>query len=166
MRATILDVIKHKTVEVGDCLEWTGYVTKDYGYPFTSICGRGILVKRLVAMRMGIDIDRFTITNTCGNKLCVNPDHIKACTRRVLAKSCAQKMNANPVGQRKRIINNRAKGKLSMEIANQIRAEVGMTKRSLAQKYGVDDNVISRILAGKSWADMTSPMSQMAAILG
>lgn len=164
-RETILDVIKHKTVEVGDCLEWTGYVTKDYGYPFTSLNGGGILVRRLVALRMGMDIKRFCITNTCGNKLCVAPEHIKMSTRKNVSMASLSKGLHSELSRQKTHIANRKKGKLTLDVANQIRAETGMSKRALGRKYGVTDDTISKVLNQETWKDMSSPFSYMAKVL-
>jgi len=61
-------------VPAGECWEWTG--TVDQGHPVADVDGRRIRVRRAVyELEHGRVKRGAAIVNTCGNALCVNPDH-------------------------------------------------------------------------------------------
>jgi hypothetical protein len=65
----------------GTCWVWTGSSCKD-GYPRHRVGGRQQLVHRLAlgAQMGGADIGRTPVHHACGNRKCVNPDHLQLVT--------------------------------------------------------------------------------------
>ena len=151
-RRTILDVIKYKTVEVDGCMNWTGYVNGKT--PSTSIGGRGMSVRGLIALRLGIDAKGKVVTNSCGNNLCVRPEHIKLMDKGKFHSYISKtKVDSQAWSRRAKLSAAvRKRSKLTAEIAAQIRAEQ-ITHKQIAEKYGVCKSTVDRIRRGESWRD-------------
>ena len=149
---TILDVIKHKTVEVGECMEWTGYVNGRT--PFTSIDGRGIPVRALVALRLGMKTGGKIVTNCCNNVLCVNPDHIKLMGKSQFHSQMGKtRIDQQAIARRMKISAAvRKRAKLTPEIVAKIRLERG-TQEEIGKIYGVCKRTIGNIQRGETWRD-------------
>lgn len=161
MRKTIIDVIKEKTIEVGDCMEWTGYV-HICGYPQTSTGGKPITVRRLLAIRLGMNPGKRVVTNSCGNRLCVAPDHLLMTTRKARSAQIFRLANQNPKFKLKRHIFTRKKSKLTYADAVAIRSIEGKTQEQIANMYGISQRAVWNILNYKSWKDdIDSPMGRM-----
>ncbi len=70
-----------RTMYVGDCVIWTGWVNAS-GYGRLMYCGSMLLAHRLAYMLVhggiepGLEIDHL-----CRNTLCVNPAHLEAVTQ-------------------------------------------------------------------------------------
>ena len=159
---TILDVIKEKTIEVGDCMEWTGYCHIYGGYPQTGSGGKPISVRRLVAIRLGMNPGKRVVTNSCGNKLCVAPHHLTMTTRKAKSAQIFKLANKNPTLKMKRHAFTRKKSKLTYADVMAIRNIEGKTQYEIAAMYGVSQRAIWNILQYKSWKeDIDSPMGRM-----
>ena len=125
-----------------ECLDWP-YGVSNRGLPYQGKHGKPILFN-LCKSRHGPSRKKGTRhfpTQTCGNKKCINPDHLKWAT----------------VGERKalRLQNGLAKsklkgGKLTAKDVLAIRKSKE-TNVSLAQKFGVHQVGISRIKHYHSW---------------
>jgi hypothetical protein len=152
MRKTILDRLQDKTVEVGDCLEWTGYVNGKT--PATSVGGTGIAVRSLIALRLGWDTQGKIVTNCCGNNLCVNPDHLKMMTKSKFHSHIAKtKVDAQALSRRMKISRAvRQRSKLTLEQANAIRNHPG-PERVIVEEFGVNKTTVSRIRNGHTWKE-------------
>lgn len=151
-RKTILDVIKEKTVEVGDCMEWTGYCNGRV--PSTSVGGRGMSVRSLVALRLGWPIDGKVVTNRCGNHLCVNPDHLRMMTKSQFHTYVTQtKIDQQALSRRMKLSKSvRQRSKLTLEQAQAIKAHPG-PHHVIAKEFGVCMATVSSIRTGKTWRD-------------
>lgn len=78
---TAIPVPKHSTFDErflalvvvdGECHRWTGYVRSN-GYLLLS----EVPVRRYALKRTGVDLpDHVNVKTTCGNPLCVNPEHL------------------------------------------------------------------------------------------
>lgn len=68
--------LERKSRQEGDCRVWFGGVHKQ-GYPLVRWNGQMKLVSRIVLEdKLGRDLERKErVKNTCGNILCINPDH-------------------------------------------------------------------------------------------
>ena len=63
-----------------ECWLWSGNMTKD-GYGRVKINGKTHLAHRLsYALNVGELVDRLVIHHKCGNKACVNPNHLAQVT--------------------------------------------------------------------------------------
>lgn len=152
MRKNILDRLHEKTVEVGECLEWTGYVNKKT--PATSIGGKGMAVRSLIAMRLGWNTEGKMVTNCCGNNLCVNPDHLKMMTKSKFHSHITKtKIDQQALSRRLKISKAvRQRSKLTLEQATAIRNHPG-PERVIVEEFGVNKSTVSNIRTGKTWKD-------------
>jgi len=149
---TILDVIKTKTIEVGDCMEWTGYINGRT--PFSSTGGKGIPVRSLVALRLGMDTKGKIVTNCCNNILCVNPAHLKLMGKSEFHSYVGKyRVDQTVLSRRIKIsVAVRKRAKLTPEIAAKIRLETG-TQEQIAKIYGVCKRTIGNIQRNETWRD-------------
>jgi len=148
----ILDIIKEKSVEVGDCMEWTGYYNKRT--PATTIAGRGMSVRSLVALRLGMQIEGKVVTNKCCNTSCVNPEHLVLMTRSQFHSHVStHRLDQTALARRIKISKAvRKRSKLTAEIAAQIRAHTGK-QDEIAAEFGVCKKTVYVIRAGITWRD-------------
>lgn len=161
MRKTIVDVIKEKTIEVGDCMEWTGYV-HICGYPQTSTGGKPITVRRLLAIRLGMNPGKRVVTNSCGNRMCVAPHHLLMTTRKARSTQIIKMANQSPKMRLMRHAASRRKSKLTYADVVDIRSIEGKTQEQIAQMYGVSQRAVWNILNYRTWKDdIDSPMGRM-----
>ncbi len=146
--------------EVGDCWIWSQAASSG-GYPIMKMRGCGcVLARRLAAQLAGHELaPRQPVETTCGEKLCVNPDHCKPSTIKAIGKK-AGKAGAWSTPQRSAKIAaaKRAKGKLTVEQAAEIRAS-SESGPVLAARYGVDKSMVNNIKRGTAWKDYSSPFA-------
>ena len=153
----ILMFITSKTVEEGDCILWTGCITSN-GHPMTRRQGNTLLVRREVfRLCCGDLIARIPIDTRCGNKNCVNPEHLCASTASNIAKKAAKRGAWTTVARSVKISNaKRTKSKLTIEQAREIRASTE-SGPVLALRYGVNRSLINGIKRGSVWKDYSNP---------
>jgi hypothetical protein len=90
------------------------------------------------------------VTTNCGNKRCINPDHLRVVSKKTVFKITDYK---NPVRSAKLSAYARAtRAKLNIEQAREIRLS-DKTHRELALEYGVNKNTIRNIKAGITWKE-------------
>jgi hypothetical protein len=153
----------------GKCWIWTGAVNQQdhpiihlrqpiYGH-------KGCLtVRRFVfLLANGVLPARRPIGCRCGEKLCVNPEHLFLSTQSRIGKLAAK--NGAWKGQDRAIkisVAKRAAGKLDIDKAREIR----MSDESgpvLAQRFGVDKSLINNIKRGNVWKDYSNPFAGLGA---
>jgi hypothetical protein len=72
-----VETLKARTIEEGDCWNWTGYLGNKV--PAVSHDGKMTSVRRLFRDLMGSSVKvGWFVLPTCGNNICVNPEHSKA----------------------------------------------------------------------------------------
>lgn len=153
-----LDDIKARCHEDGDCLVWSGR-TNAKGYPKH---GQTLLRRRVLEFTAG-ELKRSELASvTCGNPSCLNPDHIRKASKSTVA----LEVNKRADVQAKRTASNRRTArsrlaKLSIEKAREIRASSEPGK-VLAERYGVSDDLISKVRHDKAWVE-TTPFSGLFA---
>ena len=147
-------------------MEWTGYLHVNSGHPQTSNGGRPIGVRRLTAIRLGMNPGKRVVTNKCGNKLCVAPHHLIMTTRQSKSAQILRLANLNPNLQMKRHVHTRKKSKLTYADAEAIRQIEGKSQAEIAMMYGISQRSVWNILNYKTWReDISSPFGRMTMAL-
>lgn len=158
----LIDRVRQHIEEIGDCWEWTGAMQSNAPTPMINYQRKSQPVRRLIAQHMGKVITGKLVTCKCRNELCVNPDHLLVVTRKRLQEmvSKERKYTSNPVRMRKLAAKARAHGKLTTELAAEIREADG-SQREIAARYGVSQSTVSVIKRGVTWRDYSNPFAQL-----
>ena len=158
----LLERVKNKVVEVGDCWEWQGAMQTTSPVPTMNFEGKVKPVRRHLAEAMGLPVQGKLATYRCGNPLCVHPDHLMVITRKKLQQRIAKefKHHTNPLRLKKLSDKARARSKLNMELAQAIRDAEG-TQRDIAARFGITQATVSVIKRGVTWRDYTNPFTQL-----
>ena len=157
-----VDKLLARTEEVGECLEWQGYITN--GVPQVSHAGRMIGVRRLMLMLQGIEIKNTMYAScSCGNPRCVKPEHI---VRRTSQQHFAKMANMgayNPAARiAKSTMKRRQRSRMTLEMVREIRSS-DKPSQQLADELGFGRQTISRIRSGHSWKEIASPFAGLGA---
>jgi hypothetical protein len=152
-----VESLKAKTIEVGDCWEWQGYLASKR---VPQVCHGGNMhsVRRLFSDLMGLGYpEGGYIVPKCENKACVYFAHFKHYTKEKFAVFRSKRAAKSVSGNRMRSIKISAikratTAKLTQEQADAIRLSTRPSREEGAI-YGVDKTVICRIRAGKSWVN-------------
>lgn len=153
-----IESLKARTVEEGDCWNWTGYLGNKV--PAVSHDGKMTSVRRLFRDLMGNPVKKgWFVLPKCGNSVCVNPDHSKLLS----PKQFTQHMGKSAIGSLTRRMKiqaykQRTVGKLTWDKADEIRLSTEPS-REVAARYGVDKSLVCRIRAGKAWVRYNSPFA-------
>jgi len=149
-----LETLLARTVEVGDCREWQGYIANDT--PQVSHRGKMMTVRRLMFELQGKAVEGYYIAPKCSNSKCVNPDHAIARTSKAHHKVMNQNVDFNGL---LRIIKLQqvAKGrrKLTDEQVSQIRIDP-RPSRAVAAEHGVSKGLVCLIRIGKAHRAVTA----------
>lgn len=153
--------LKDRSDEVGDCWIWN-QGTSNTGYPQMKVYGCGCkLVRRLAAELAGkTPAPRQPVDTTCGEKLCVNPDHMRLTTQKAVGKRAAERGAFSTVSRAAKIsaASRAGRVKLTDEQVAEIRASSEPeTKR--APLYGVNRSYIGRIRRGQDRKDYRNPFA-------
>ena len=125
------------------CWIWEGHTVNGYGR------FRGIRAHRYAyQLHKGNLTDGLMVRHLCGNKLCVNPDHLEEGTMADNAQDGIR------LGETLRGEDN-GKAKINEDQARYIlRNPDGLTGAKLARKFGVSAATISLIRSGQRWAHL------------
>lgn len=158
----LIDHIQRFVVIDGKCWEWQGAVHSSGPTPVTRFGGKVVMVRRELAVAAGMPLEGRVTTTKCGNPLCVNPAHVTTATRRELSLQAAatHKRHASPLTRKKIADRGRARSKLTLEQAQEIREATG-SQREIAARYGVDQKTVWLIKQGRAWIDYSNPFSQL-----
>lgn len=130
------------------CWEWTGGLST-YGYGKISRSDRG-RVEHLTAHRVSWELhfgpvpDGQLVCHRCDNRRCVRPDHLFLGTPADNSRDMAQK-GRSLQGERHH------KAKLTPAAVQAIRSADATPNAELAARYGVSDQTIRAVRAGKAW---------------
>lgn len=95
------------------------------------------------------------VVATCGNKRCINPDHLRLHSRSSVLRASHEQYK-DPIRSAKISAYARAnKAKLTLEQAREIRVS-DKTQRELAIEYGVNKATIGSIKSGRTWKETGS----------
>lgn len=158
--AYIVDRIRARCEECGDCLLWTGYCFRNIT-PMINFSKKPTGVRRLMYIAAkGPVHPGWEVVGTCESVKCVNPDHMKQVSTADRRREVAGKRTGRlPVAAVQKI--REKSGKLTMERARLIRSSEEPTA-VLAERYGVSCALIGYVRRGISWAE-PSPWSGLGA---
>lgn len=161
----LIERIRARCNEVGECWEWTGCLQACKTTPQINYKGRPQPVRRLLATELGLAVTNRVATVRCMNRLCVNPDHIQTLTRKVMQARVAKAHPAvmSPSRMMRIALKARATSKLTADQVRQIRQllDEGVLQRVIAEQFGVSQNLISRIKREVIWRDYSNPYLQL-----
>lgn len=122
------------------CWLWAGNLNPR-GYPRMTWDGVPQLAHKVVyEQTFGVLDDGLVVTQKCGNRACVNPDHLVAGTRSEMLQE--RKKHAPPPAHAK------LAGKVHM-VKEKLAA--GVPVKDVAQEMNVSSSTISQVLSGDSW---------------
>jgi hypothetical protein len=149
-----IDALLARSEEYGECLIWTGTVSNNGHAIYKPTGGACTLVRRAVyKMNGGYLAPRQPIDCRCGEKLCINPDHLFASSiAKIAQKAAALGSFSRPIRCAKIAASKQKAGKITMEQAKEIRgsSEVGHV---LADRYGIDKSLVNKIKKGTAWKE-------------
>lgn len=120
----------------GDCYTWIGN-TDDAGVAIKQFAGKSMPARRWMWMQLfGPIPDGLIVANTCGNKACVNPHHLRACFQ-----AEANREAVNTLLLPADVAEIRAARKSGLNSAG-----------VLAEKYGVSKRAIYDVCARRTWS--------------
>lgn len=156
-----LETLQARTIEEGDCWLWQGYSQNNtpqvVAYPDGQ--KKMVSVRRLLReLATGRPQPDGHYGNTCGNPLCVNPDH-------TIWKSDAAHMRYMA---KKRVVSNVTASKLrkyrvdsgQAKLCESKAQEIRLSQESgqvLADRFGVSRSWINKIRKGAAWRVLSSP---------
>lgn len=142
-----------RTIQVGDCIEWTGHINHS-GYGSVWHNGKNRDVHRVSCeLHHGPIPAGFHVMHTCDNRRCINPDHIRAATRKENMTDMFRKNR-----QRFSSGSNHHAAKLSNEAAAQIRSRYVPYSRingsmALSREFGVSQATVHACIRGETWKE-------------
>lgn len=140
------------------CMIWAGATSGSNGGEFRLPAVRhpvlrvNLPARRVLMMAMGKRIDGKCCTTTCGNPLCMSPEHAIALTRAELQKrSCA--VFVGDVRRNAKLAQAaRKRSTLTEADVREIRTS-GLTAKAAAEKWGIQLQRAAKILRGQSWKE-------------
>lgn len=138
-----------------ECWNWTA-AKNENGYGIIGKGGRKEGVMRAHILSWEIENSRklpagMVICHRCDNRACVNPNHLFADTQKVNMQDCSAKGRIKNGDQRGE---NNGSAKLSARQVRSIKKSFvphRMTRKMLAQRYGVSESAIKKIVSGNTW---------------
>lgn len=140
--------LKAMTKLDADCMIWANKL-QNGTTPYMNFCGIVMNVRRLIRIAQGKeDQPGRRYMSSCGNPLCVSPDHLVVISRAELNKRSAAKRNEVARGKKMSATMRKKYGKLTADQIIEMRAADG-TLAKIAEKYGVHPSLASRIRRGE-----------------
>lgn len=151
MNAEKIDqLLADRTIDDGGCLVWQG---RTCGGNVPAPKWKKYSLRRMVFERFHGPLKKSDlITFTCGNSLCLEYEHLKKTTRRMVSKIASQTEYNRRIKLEKGTIAARANGKITMEIARYIRASE-KNGQELANELNISKSLVSRVRLNKAWQE-------------
>lgn len=119
-------------VDVDNCIPWL-FATNRTGQPIALIDGSCVSVRRYVYSKSrGLPADDLDVTTTCGDRRCVNPNHLTEVTHPVAIRGVNAKLSDDDV-------------RAIRELRRQ-----GVTLSTIAKRFNCSRSTISYIGSGKN----------------
>lgn len=132
-----------------DCFICTSHRAGKYGRVQLRRNGRLVSLSRLICQRRYPNMGDLEATHTCGNALCIRPDHIVPATHKQNMQDMVRHgVASNGLLGPKGITHGCAK--LNDDQVRAIRASTSR-QRELVEKYNVSQSTISLIMQNKTW---------------
>jgi predicted XRE-type DNA-binding protein len=154
----LIDIITKHVVEDGDCWNWTGALQSCGATPAMNYKRKVGAVRRFILLERGpAPAGRPIATYTCGNPLCVHPEHTDWSKRKAVQQRTTQEQGHQNVAVRNKKIADKARqrAKLTLELAQQVREAEGF-QHEIAARFGVSQATVSSIKLGKTWRSYTN----------
>lgn len=154
-----LDWLLERTRQDGECLAWC-LLALQGRYPAATVCGTRWYVRRLLwRITRGRPVPKgCDICMSCGNDLCVHPDHLEA-----RADSRRERGGPTPIARRIRIaLAMRSRSTLTAEDVRVIRNSEGSCE-DVAALFGIGKSHVRGIRSGRLWRDLSSPFAGLGA---
>lgn len=159
IRAEAMNWLSARVAQEEQCLIWRGFFDR-YGAPrgripwlAGSLSVRRALWERLNGKTLGTRLIRMT----CGNRDCVNPEHMRPVSKKKLFEHFAKDGVFDcPIAKAKRAVAAKNRGRhYSPEAKAKIFAlrQSGQTYKQIGSEMGMDWRHIGRILTGHAWVD-------------
>lgn len=164
-----IESLMDRTIEVGDCAEWQGYFAGKTAAPNVYHNGQMIAVRKLIAALSGRD-DVESIpywSASCGNPLCVHPDHIVGRSNARHFSHMGKKVDhqsPSRVAKLQEFGRQRAIAKLTQDKADAIRLDT-RTGPEIAQEYGINRSLVSKIRRGLSWRPVSAAVNPWGGLM-
>jgi len=162
-RFKVLAAIEARTEEEGECLLWTGAHSRGQGsnrpQPAIWIDGKTMPLRRLAYVAYGKELfAHWRVSTTCGNDSCLCEQHLKRKTHSESLKGHKKSViTSAKIAARKQ-----ASSPLDWEKVREIRgSEESM--RSLAARFGVHEDTISKVRNHQSWREVGGFFSGLVA---
>ena len=151
MNELIARIYKH-VEEEGECWNWTGALQTCGTTPVMRWQGKVQSVRRAILLEHGPNQPHLLATYSCGNPMCVHPEHTMWAIRRtVQRRTTAEQGHQNNLVRCKKLADKaRAKGKLTLELATAVREAEGV-QHEIAARFGISQATVSAIKTGKTW---------------
>ena len=159
-----LETIMQRTQEVGDCVEWQGYVANRS--PQVSHGGKITTVRKLIRELQGRPTPMGVfVSATCGNHLCVNPAHLIDRTMSQHAKMMSSKIDYDaPVRIAKLQKSAAGRRKISDEGVAAALSDP-RSSRAVADEHGVHKSLIARIRRGQAHRQLNAKTNFFAGLM-
>lgn len=151
--------LESRQVWIGECIRWKTNGTSDRAQrlPRITMGQTNSPVRNVLWELANGPLPRQTmLVPTCGDKLCINPEHQQPIYEKQRVYYSLKKAMRAPT----RIIRlseaRRARGKITAEQADEIRQSTEPL-RVLAERYGITASNASQIRRGTIWRDYSSP---------
>jgi predicted XRE-type DNA-binding protein len=153
----LIERIRKHITEDGDCWVWHGALQSCGAVPMIRYDNRTVAVRRAILLERGVVLAGRQATYTCGNELCVNPEHTASAHRTTIQKRiAARRTQAEEILRGRNIaLAIRAKSprvKRSLEFARTIRAAEG-SQREIAKRFSMTQTEVSEIRRGRIWKE-------------
>ena len=162
--STILQKIRAIATEEGECLIWPLGCCN--GHPAVRADGKTQLVRRLLWQELHGPIPAGKVIKTsCGDKLCVNADHMLLTThQRIAAENGKAGIMSGPIRSARIAAVKRAGQQAKLRDADVHRIRLGTeTGVQLARELGVSQAHISKVRRGQCRVDFASPFAGLGA---
>ena len=149
----------------GGCWLWAQGVHAASGQPQACIHGRPQIVGRWLLRHLGRPVpDRQPLTQTCGNRRCLNPMHLAPKTHSDVlrdAYATGQRSRAAEYAGKLRAAQGAGLAKLTPATAGSIRQRIaaGETVQDVAQDMGLNAETVRRVKLGRTWRTLVPTAS-------